>query len=416
MIQKIGNTINNLGTKTIKYLGAKRFCKYKVPSVVGQSKKYIYGGSAVQMSKNQFSPLSKKTVEVMRGKEIRSLINILSKSKPQLPITFGLGMSTRLGFQHLNPGRKFDTRPNDGINNPKSLKQVNLPPKKIKLNIGDLVGNIKWESKVHPNIVKEGYRKVLIKSHAKRSKIIEQSEMFYKSAAPMLGSSHGMIAAIVGGSGATGREFIRSFARNNQCGKLYVITRNLLPEWDSDPVMKAKIEIIKLESLDNLSKIQPKLKDETVDVFVSCLGTVQKTGQRNFRKVDYEYPLHFANLGKELRVPHFILQTSRGANPKSRQKYMRIKGEVEEAVKAIGFEITTIARPAMLVGREGSVRIMERLASYFTWFIPSIKTRSLGKAFIERATEIYDKKNEDPMHQEVNEIMGNKKLIKYSKM
>lgn len=55
-----------------------------------------------------------------------------------------------------------------------------------------------------------------------------------------------------------------------------------------------------------------------------------------------------------------MLVSSGGANAKSHFPYMQMKGELEEAVKAIGFDHVVILRPGLLRGRE-KPRLGERL-------------------------------------------------------
>ena len=54
-----------------------------------------------------------------------------------------------------------------------------------------------------------------------------------------------------------------------------------------------------------------------------------------FRMVDYQYPLNFAQVAKQLGIPHFGLLTASGADPTSMFFYMKVKGEVERDIKAL---------------------------------------------------------------------------------
>jgi uncharacterized protein YbjT (DUF2867 family) len=46
----------------------------------------------------------------------------------------------------------------------------------------------------------------------------------------------------------------------------------------------------------------------------------------------------------------FVLVSSNGANAKSYFAYPKMKGELEEAVKGLGFKHTVILRPGLIVG------------------------------------------------------------------
>jgi uncharacterized protein YbjT (DUF2867 family) len=92
-----------------------------------------------------------------------------------------------------------------------------------------------------------------------------------------------------------------------------------------------------------------------------ALGTtIRRAGsQAAFAKVDHDYVVAFARLGRAVGTRHFGLVTSVGANPKARAFYLRTKGETEEDVKALGYERLDIARPSFLIGERAEARAGE---------------------------------------------------------
>jgi uncharacterized protein YbjT (DUF2867 family) len=95
--------------------------------------------------------------------------------------------------------------------------------------------------------------------------------------------------------------------------------------------------------------------------FLCALGTtIRRAGsQAAFAKVDHDYVVAFASLGRTVGVRHFGLVTSVGANPAARAFYLRTKGEAEEDVKALGYERLDIARPSFLIGERKEARAGE---------------------------------------------------------
>jgi uncharacterized protein YbjT (DUF2867 family) len=83
-----------------------------------------------------------------------------------------------------------------------------------------------------------------------------------------------------------------------------------------------------------------------------CLGTTirQAGSQAAFRKVDLEYPLSLAKVTRAQGARQFLLVTAMGSSKTASIFYNRVKGEVEEAVGAIGFPTYHIFRPSMLLG------------------------------------------------------------------
>lgn len=101
-----------------------------------------------------------------------------------------------------------------------------------------------------------------------------------------------------------------------------------------------------------------------LDVFVSCLGTTIKTaGSREaFIAVDRELVLLLAQSAFDLGARHAVLVSSVGASRQSGNFYLRVKGEVEDAVAGIGFSRLDIIQPGLLLGARGQRRTGEAIA------------------------------------------------------
>jgi len=89
-----------------------------------------------------------------------------------------------------------------------------------------------------------------------------------------------------------------------------------------------------------------------VDVIICCLGTtIKKAGsQEQFRKVDYGYCLKAAELGQAAGARAFILMSAIGSSSSSTIFYNRIKGELENSVKGLGYSYLSIYHPSLLLG------------------------------------------------------------------
>ena len=111
--KKYLRTRNTFGSKSVKYLREEgiKICKYMTPQTATRSKqligsgskKNIYMRSVAQMGKKKLRYLAKRSAEQIRGKELSSLINVLSESKPQLPFLFVTGGLNRLTQSNLVP-------------------------------------------------------------------------------------------------------------------------------------------------------------------------------------------------------------------------------------------------------------------------------------------------------------------------
>lgn len=90
-----------------------------------------------------------------------------------------------------------------------------------------------------------------------------------------------------------------------------------------------------------------------------ALGTTIRTAgsQETFRRVDYDYPKIIAERTAGTR---FILVSSVGANMRSGKFYLRTKGELEDAVRALPIEAVHIFRPSVLACARAESRRGER--------------------------------------------------------
>ena len=97
--------------------------------------------------------------------------------------------------------------------------------------------------------------------------------------------------------------------------------------------------------------------------FVSCLGTTIRTaGSREaFIAVDRDLVLRTAQLAYDHGARHAVLVSSVGASRQSGNFYLRVKGEVEDAVAKIGFARVDLIQPGLLLGERKERRPTERL-------------------------------------------------------
>jgi uncharacterized protein YbjT (DUF2867 family) len=101
------------------------------------------------------------------------------------------------------------------------------------------------------------------------------------------------------------------------------------------------------------------------ELAISALGTTWRAAGSDeaFRAVDFDMVVGFARAAREAGVKHMILVSSVGADARSRAFYLRVKGEVEEALAGLGFDRLDIIRPGLLLGaRRPDRRLKERLA------------------------------------------------------
>lgn len=163
---------------------------------------------------------------------------------------------------------------------------------------------------------------------------------------------------IVGSTGLVGRAALRRALADPRVVRVVAPTRKPLPR-----PMPPKLEnpIVDFEELPGDARWWE------VDAVICTLGTTLKqAGSRGaFRRVDFDYVLATAEFAQRHGAVTFALNSSMGADPASGNFYLRTKGEVEDALRRLGYLSLTIVRPSLIAGergQHGGPRPMERLA------------------------------------------------------
>ena len=162
-------------------------------------------------------------------------------------------------------------------------------------------------------------------------------------------------AIILGATGLIGKKVTEHLLKNDTYSTVIILVRK--PLNINHP--KLKQHIFNYDAIDNTL-----LKGD--DLFC-CLGTTIKTAgsKEAFRKVDLDYVVNVAKASKGNGINHFAVISAMGANKNSIVFYNQIKGEMEESIKAIGFNSTYIIRPSLLLGDRKEFRFGELIGKFF---------------------------------------------------
>jgi uncharacterized protein YbjT (DUF2867 family) len=101
------------------------------------------------------------------------------------------------------------------------------------------------------------------------------------------------------------------------------------------------------------------------DIAICCLGTTLRTAgsKAAMRRVDHDYVVAFAQAAKAAGARQFMLVSSTMADARASNFYLRLKGETEADVIAVGFGRVDIIRPGLLLGERREYRPGERIAA-----------------------------------------------------
>ena len=110
-------------------------------------------------------------------------------------------------------------------------------------------------------------------------------------------------------------------------------------------------------------RLETQLKGTACDVALCCLGTTirQAGSQQRFRAVDLDGVMAFARVARAGNAQRFVVVSSVGADPNSRNFYLRTKGEMEQELEGLRFPSLDILQPSMLLGWRSEMRPLELL-------------------------------------------------------
>lgn len=148
-------------------------------------------------------------------------------------------------------------------------------------------------------------------------------------------------AVVAGATGLVGRELVGLLLGDRGVGSVVALVRRRSPAMAAlSGVTQQVVDFAQLPSLADAD-----------DAFC-CLGTTIKAAgsQEAFRAVDFDAVLAFARAARAAGATRFGVVSALGADAASRVFYNRVKGELEDALRALPFEALVIARPSLLVG------------------------------------------------------------------
>jgi uncharacterized protein YbjT (DUF2867 family) len=156
-------------------------------------------------------------------------------------------------------------------------------------------------------------------------------------------------ALVAGATGLVGREIVRGLLADASVASVHVLARRPVGITDA----KLREHVVDFAALPALP---------ACDEAYLALGTTIKVAgsQPAFRAVDFEANLAVARAAQAAGARRLGVVSAMGADPASGIFYSRVKGELEQALAALGFEALVIARPSMLAGNRGALGQPER--------------------------------------------------------
>ncbi|MBK6938448.1 MAG: NAD(P)H-binding protein [Chitinophagaceae bacterium] len=198
-----------------------------------------------------------------------------------------------------------------------------------------------------------------------------------------------MTAALLGATGLIGSHLLDLLLADEHFDTVRILVRRPF-ELKHPKLEKKLVDFSDMESY--------RLALEGSDVIFCAIGTTQKKVKGDkaaYRKVDFDIPVNAARLGKLCGCETFVLVSSVGASSKSNNYYLKLKGDVEDAVNACGITHLHIVRPSLLLGKRKEYRFGERIAQaimpVISFLLPKkyrpVQARKVAEEMIRRSTK-----------------------------
>ena len=195
---------------------------------------------------------------------------------------------------------------------------------------------------------------------------------------------------LFGGTGLIGSLLLDILIKDNDYHKINVVTRKSI----SLSHKKIKIHII---DFSNSKSYSQTLRNSQI-VFAS-IGTTQskvKGNKESYRKIDFDIIYNIAKACKENNIENFSFVSSSGANIKSNNFYLNLKGEIENSILNLNLSSTSVFRPSLLLGKRKEKRYGEKIAQlimpFLSFLMPSkykpIKAALLAKSMVNISKSI----------------------------
>jgi uncharacterized protein YbjT (DUF2867 family) len=149
------------------------------------------------------------------------------------------------------------------------------------------------------------------------------------------------VALLAGSTGLIGRALLPLLLASPRYARVHALVRR--PPGDLPISPKLQVQVVDFQSLPALPKLD--------DVFIALGTTIKVAGsQAAFRQVDFDAVVNTARAARQAGATALAVVSALGANATSRVFYNRVKGEMQDAIAALGFESVVIVQPSLLVG------------------------------------------------------------------
>lgn len=163
-----------------------------------------------------------------------------------------------------------------------------------------------------------------------------------------------MNALLLGSTGLVGHELLELLVVDSRFEKIDLLSRR---ELDMREISVTN------HMVDFTNLLELPLHHSVDILFIAFGSTIKKAGSRAAQwEIDVDIPTTVMKLAKEIGVKQCVLISALGVSLNSPFFYSRMKAQLDENAKAIGFEKLIIVKPSVLAGPRKEKRTGEKLS------------------------------------------------------
>ncbi len=164
-----------------------------------------------------------------------------------------------------------------------------------------------------------------------------------------MAANQGRVVLVAGATGLVGQEILKALLADKAVAAVHCVGRRPPPV--THPKLTA--HVLELNALPALPRVD--------ECFIALGTTIKVAGsQAAFRAIDLDAVVAVARAALSAGATKLGVVSAMGADAQSRVFYNRIKGEMEQSLKEMGFMSLVIARPSLIDGDRAALGQRER--------------------------------------------------------
>ena len=164
-----------------------------------------------------------------------------------------------------------------------------------------------------------------------------------------MAANQGRVVLVAGATGLVGQEILKALLADKAVAAVHCVGRRPPPV--THPKLTA--HVLELNALPALPRVD--------ECFIALGTTIKVAGsQAAFQAIDLDAVVAVARAALSAGATKLGVVSAMGADAQSRVFYNRIKGEMEQSLKEMGFMSLVIARPSLIDGDRAALGQRER--------------------------------------------------------